>query len=344
MIKIRFATNEDRDNIVAFLREHWSEKSILVRSRTIFDFQYSFDGKCGFVLAVDDETGQIYGLKGYFPFNSLPKPDIAAALAIVLQGVRPMLGMEIQRFLEKETHSRWLCSTGLNPNTSVRIYKLFKNRYVVDKLRHYYRIADIEEYRVAVIKEKRMRHGRRSGYKLVQLDTIEALQDAFDIGAYKHHRPFKDAAYLDHRYYSHPVYQYRILGIKATTAQKVSALLIAREISQNDTKVLRIVDFIGEQSELSHINDAMGRLIQKEGYEYVDFYCYGIAHEHLTNGGFVLRDDDDPNIIPNYFEPFEQRNVDVYFFATGGENAVVCKADGDQDRPNIIPEGLDDDE
>lgn len=340
MIKIRFAAIEDKPAIISFLKKHWSEKSILVRSGKIFDFQYIFEGKCGFVLAIDDETGEIYGIKGYFPFNSLPEPDVAAALAIVLQGVRPMLGMEIERFLEKETHSRWLCSTGLNPNTSVRVYQLFKKQYVVDKLRHYYRIADRNEYRVAVVDSKRILPVEETGCELVPLSTIDEYKTIFDATAYIHQRPYKDEQYIEHRYFKHPVYHYQLLGIREPHAAKVSAVIIARGIDCNDTKVLRIVDYLGDRSAIGRAGSAVGQLLEQEGYEYADFYCYGFGHEHMTAGGFVLRDENDPNVIPNYFEPFERRNVDVWFFSTGAENAAVCKADGDQDRPNILPEGF----
>lgn len=341
MIQIRFATIKDKENIRSFLKNHWSEKSILVTSEKIFDFQYVDGDHCGFVLAIDDDTQEIFGLKGFFPFNSKEKPDVAAALAIVLQGVRPMLGMEIQRFLEKNSNCRWLCSTGINPNTSVRVYKLFKNQYVVDKLRQYYRLSDLDTYQVAKIDKKTILPVTASEYEFEQLDTIEELVSKFNLSAFEQHKPYKDARYLNHRYYCHPVYKYQVLGIRhKEDKDHVDSILIAREVSCNGTKVLRIVDFIGNQEDIGKIGMALDDLMNANGYEYVDFYCYGIAHEHLINAGFVHRDSEDQNIIPNYFEPFEQRNVDIYFFCTGDEDAVICKADGDQDRPNIIPEDL----
>lgn len=338
MIRIRFAGKDDVENIVAFLREHWSENNILVKSRRIFDFQYVEGENCGFVLAVDDDEGRIYGLKGFFPFNREPEPDIAAALAIVLQGVRPMLGMEIQRFLEKHTHCRYLCSTGLNPNTSVRIYKRFKS-YTVDTLRQYYRLADRAAYRVASVEHKRILPVRDGG-DFLQIDTPEALFAAFDPAAYRHLKPYKDKAYLTRRYFRHPVYRYRMLGIRSAEGEGVSGAYIAREIECNGARVLRIVDYIGDRRAIGRAGGALENYMQERGLEYADFYCYGFDHETLEAGGFALRDARDPNVIPNYFEPFERRNVDIHFFSTGDENAAVCKADGDQDRPNILPEGF----
>ncbi len=47
-------------------------------------------------------------------------------------------------------------------------------------------------------------------------------------------------------------------------------------------------------------------------------------------------DEADTNIIPNHFEPFEQRNIDIHFFTSQMEHFRMFKADGDQERPNCI--------
>lgn len=53
--------------------------------------------------------------------------------------------------------------------------------------------------------------------------------------------------------------------------------------------------------------------------------------------GFELLDLDGETIVPNYFEPFEQRNVKIEIaYKTKGDNYVAFKADSDQDRPNIL--------
>ena len=72
-----------------------------------------------------------------------------------------------------------------------------------------------------------------------------------------------------------------------------------------------------------------------KGYEYIDFYLYGIEDDILRDAGFVLQDDD-VNIIPNYFEPFVQKNISLDFYADSLEEIILFKGDGDQDRPNFI--------
>lgn len=339
MLQIRFAKPEDKEAIVRFLQEHWSAQSILVKSRRIFDFQYGRDGGCGFVLAIDDETGEIFGLKGFFPFNHEEHPDIAAALAIVLQGVRPMLGMEIERFLERETCCRWLCSTGLNPQTSVRVYQLFKKQYTVDTLRHYYRLADLPAYQTAKVVRKNIPVPSEGGARLIPIPSAEALDTLFDLNARRENLPYKDAAYLNYRYFHHPVYSYQVYGLLPPGESRARALLIARPCEGGGGRALRIVDYIGGQAAMAAAGPELDRLLAAGGYEYADFYCYGFEDSLLRAAGFSLRDGQDPNIIPNYFEPFLQKNVDIHFFALKAEKMLICKADGDQDRPNILPEG-----
>ena len=338
MVRIRFATKDDIDDIIGFLRENWSGNNVLAKSRRLFEFQYVLDDTCHFVIAADDETGKIYGIKGYIPFNSGKNPDIAAALAIVLQGIRPMLGMEIERFLETETHSRWVCATGLNQNTSFKIYQVFKKAYMVDTLKHYYRLSDRGQYRIAVVKNKRILPVETVNGEFVHIDTEGMLKSLFDLESYREQKPFKDYGYLSRRYFNHPLYRYDVIGIRRSGSGQVSALLIGREVACNGAKAYRIVDYIGDRAAIAGVGGSLDGFLAERDYEYLDFYCYGLSHEHLTQAGLTLRDQKDPNVIPNYFEPFVQQNIDIHFFATDAEDAAVFKADGDQDRPSILPE------
>ena len=64
---------------------------------------------------------------------------------------------------------------------------------------------------------------------------------------------------------------------------------------------------------------------------------FGLPENLFTKMGFDLLDLDGEIIIPNYFEPFEQRNVRIEVaYKTKNNNYVAFKADSDQDRPNIL--------
>lgn len=325
---IRFAVKEDEGRITAFIKEHWKGNPTLIDSPEIFRYQYMTYTECGFVLAED--KGEIIGIKGYLPLNKMDCPDIAAALAIVVKGSHPMLNMEMQRFLEKGTNCRMVCSTGLNPNTAARIYPLF--RYKVDKLKHYYMLGDCSEYRIASVVHRPARHPGGE-MELVELATMEEMQKRFCAADYAGNMPYKDDAYLQYRYYDHPFYRYQVYG-GAGGDNQITSLLIGREITHNGSNVFRIVDFVGNRGDMPQLGTALNGLINTKGYEYIDFYCYGFSHESMCAAGFTLRDENDPNIIPNYFEPFVLQNIDIVFFCKQHEDFLICKSDGDQDRPN----------
>jgi hypothetical protein len=65
--------------------------------------------------------------------------------------------------------------------------------------------------------------------------------------------------------------------------------------------------------------------------------CFGIPENILFKSGFnKLKRKSSETIIPNYFEPFEQKNITIDFFVSSQEmgNVRIYKGDGDQDRPN----------
>ena len=333
-MSIRFAEKEDEPRIVAFLKENWTPNSILVTSPLIFEYQYMRQAECGFVLAEDDETGEIQGIKGYIPLNSSDHPDVAAALAIALKGSRPMLNMEMQRFLEKQTNCRMMCSPGLNPNTAARVYPLF--RYKVDKLKQYYRLGQKDEFKIAKIVKRPMECGEAGHAQPVLYPDMVELLRHFDPELYRDNLPYKDARYLSYRYFEHPVYHYDVFGIETSPGHATSLLMI-RKIDCGGSCVLRIVDFVGQRDDFRLLRDGLDQILRRSDAEYIDFYCYGMPHEFMTAAGMTLRSEQDENIIPNYFEPFVQKNIDIIFFCNLHEDFLVCKSDGDQDRPSVLP-------
>ena len=78
----------------------------------------------------------------------------------------------------------------------------------------------------------------------------------------------------------------------------------------------------------------MQNLLNQNNYEYIDFYCEGIEKGILENAGLKLKDATDLNVIPNYFEPFVQENIDIHYFTNYDSSFPIFKADGDQDRPS----------
>ena len=264
--------------------------------------------------------------------QSVSGDRLAVALAIVEKNSHPMLNMEMQLFLEKQTSCRMMCSTGLNPNTSARIYPLF--RYHVDKLKQYYKLGEINDFRIAKVIQRPETAAEGETSLCCAIPDPETLLTMFNLEAWKGQMPYKDMSYLRYRYFEHPFYHYEMFGI-CQDVKSAEAVLVGREISLQNSKVFRIVDYLGNRKAICGAGLSLTELMKNRDWEYIDFYCYGMNDEDMRGAGFVLRDENDPNIIPNYFEPFVQKNVDIWFFCKQHEQYLICKADGDQDRPNI---------
>ncbi len=46
--------------------------------------------------------------------------------------------------------------------------------------------------------------------------------------------------------------------------------------------------------------------------KYIDFYNFDYDENYFKRAGFLLRTDEDTNIILNYFGPFVWQNIDIW--------------------------------
>lgn len=332
-IAIRKAGINDIDTIIEFIRLNWQQDHIFVKERSLFEYQHLIDNNFNFVVAEDVCTNVLYGICGYIPSNnSKNNKTMWGAILKVIKNGSPALGINLLDYIANLSDCSIFAGCGINAKT-IPIYDFMG--YSTGKLEHYYRIDNRETYQVAVINDKKIADVKYSDFKLVRLHTYEDFLRQFDIEEYKDRKPYKDNWYICRRYYNYPINKYHVYGIQNGN-NEIKSILVARETSQNGAKLLRIVDFIGRDDDLDSISSEIQRLIDENEYEYIDFYCHGINEVHFKNAGFERRISEDNNIIPNYFGPFLQKNIDIYFFTNDCENFYMFKADGDQDRPSCI--------
>lgn len=336
MIKpfIREANMNDFYKILEFIKNYWDGNHIFVKHPELMKYQHIINNQLTYIIAEDIYTKNICAICGWISSNLTATPDINLVMWRALKTTHPMIGLESVMYMKSNLNPRLFCSCGINKDTTQNIFSFLG--YFTSKLNHYYRLADINKYTIAIVNKKNIIPIKEiPKYKLIKIDSFKNLKKIFSFKKYKNSKPYKDEWYINHRYFNHPVYNYKIYGIEKTNNScTLDSILVAREVTYNNSKVLRIVDFIGLDKDLEGISYELQNLIDCCNYEYIDFYCYGIKHEIMTKAGFILRDDSDKNIIPNYFEPFVQNNIDINFFSNDKENFHMYKADGDQDRPN----------
>ncbi len=340
---VRKATENDIGAIMDFIGSYWSPGHIMSVDRAYFEYEFLTEEGVNFVIAVDRLTGTIQGIRGLlFSAADKEKRDMWGSIwkANSGGGNFPLLGTEIRKRTAAIFPYRYNLGVGQNMNTT-RIAGGFFGKKIV-RLKHFYRLnPDIKEFRIALIKspgifKAQAPEGTDSSFA-VRVGSVGEVRDRIDIEAVDS-VPYKDFWFIKHRYFDHPRYEYRLYAL-GKKGEGASALMVMREVSIEGSRVLRVIDYIGDQEPIGGLYGFFSEMLSEGQYEYVDFYEYGFDEEVLRNAGFRDRySQGDENIIPNYFEPFVRENKDLSGFMDSDINATIFKGDGDQDRPNL-PEG-----
>lgn len=330
--RIRKATRDDIDNIAEFIEKYWNPDHILCKSKEFMEWQHCFWGEVCFVIAENKESHELEGIVGYIPYAKGKERDVFGALWKVRNNRYPMLGLKLKLYLMNHIGAKTLSAIGLNPNT-LELHR--RSGSFLGTLKHYYLLSDQEEYKIAKIVTKIIipYNREKEQYCMERLQDVERIKGVCDREKRQKKFPEKSFDFICHRYLQHPVYRYQIWEIR--NGEDTMGIFVMRKIDCNSVSVLRIVDYIGDTGAIAHTGAELQKLLK--GYEYIDFYLYGIEDDILKDAGFVLKPDDDSNIIPNYFEPFVQKNILLDFFSSSGD-VVLFRGDGDQDRPNFIGE------
>ena len=333
---IRLAKKNDISLIMQFLDEHWKNGHILSKNRELFEYEFLEGDNVNFVIAIDRNTNTLEAISGFLRcsmIDDINEKDLWGSIWKVNDATNNMsfLGVELIRRLRELVPHRFHLGIGINPNTTLPIRKLvFREK--TQKMKHYYMVnSSLDEYKLAIVNEipsndkiiKSNRFSVRRFNCFEEYDSDFKLENIVMI-------PQKDNWYIRKRFFEHPIYKYDVCGIY--DGEKCVAVVIYRINECNGSKCIRVVDFLGEYSTLAELGVYFSALLRESNAEYIDFYNVGIEKEIFEHAGFIERIDD-TNIIPNYFGPFVQENIDIWVRAEA-ESAVFFKGDGDQDRPN----------
>ena len=334
MIQLRRAVYEDIPRIMEFIDTYWKKGHILAKDRRLFEWQHVRDKEVFYILAEDDVTHEIYGSMGYMPLAyDTDRPCISTTMIRCLNNPEHrLLSQDMDQCLIRND----LCSNQISPGVEKKYARtiLLQGDYI-RKLEQYYILNPASEYRISQIQHYEYAEPLYDDALLVPFDSAQELWQVEDPSARRASLPYRDRSYIEHRYYDHPYYHYQIYGIERD--HTVRSILIGREESVLGHTIFRIVDYLGDDEDLAHIGHELQCLMEIHKYEYIDFYCYGIDSEILAGAGFIHRSEDDANILPNYFDPYLCRNVEIYFYAWFTDDHHVYRGMGDQDRPNSVP-------
>ncbi len=332
--EIRRAEEKDIENIMNFIDSYWKKEHIFGMNRQFFEYEFCHHGKVNFMIAIDREKQTIEGISGFiFASQSLTKRDIWGVIWKVKETPDriPGLGLELKKRVKLMLTYRANPGVGLNPQTAIPIQRK-KLGYYTNKMQHFYLLSRKDNYCVADIDNYRINNYQKEEQcQLQHYKNIEEVEKSFSFEEVES-IPYKDIWYINHRYFEHPIYRYDVCGI-ISQYEQCQAILVLREVGYRNVKILKIIDYIGQQKYFATLGQVMNEKLRD--YEYIDFYCDGFEKQYILDAGFVERTETDRNIIPNYFEPYEKNNVDIWV-SSSVPNCLFVRGDGDQDRPSII--------
>lgn len=346
VIQIRFAESADRPALVEFIRDHWSSTHIFAERPEVFDWQYGTGERVNMILAADvrDEGSTILGILGFIPTGrfdaSLGDRDVLLAIWKVRDDAPPGLGLRLLKQIERDLSARLIGAIGISQIVKP-IYGLLK--YEVGSMVQSAIIRpDATEFKIAdgVPTEVVQADAAEPDPELL-LETIDDSPDtlaAIDALA-SSQVPAKSHGYLIERYVDHPWYRYHLRIVRV--AGRPVSVLVWRAVEVEGSRVLRIVDIVGDVTWLARAQGHLQALTVEHDAEYIDLVQTGIDDAILDAGGFVTMGRVPDLVLPNYFSPFERRNVEVEFAykVTGDDTPVrLFRADSDQDRPNRVAE------
>lgn len=344
-VTIGFCRNEDIGDVMRFLHEYWANDHILSNNKALMDWQHrERDGRgYSYVLAREDDEGPILGILGFISTRHYdPVLTTANVVDLAIWKVRADIriagiGLKLHQFLMRNEPHVAAVSIGIGNHAHRAMYGAlgyfsgyFDQRYLLN--------PDCHDFRLALFPNGPPPSRRLRGDATltpVTADSIVHVTREMGIGARASMLPFKTSVYFRERFLLHPIYRYKVHAIHSRGQPRG---LIASRVSEHaGARALRIVDCLGSSELFAELGPALVGLTQDHNAEYADLWSWGVPDEALSAAGFILRQDNDKVIIPNYFEPFEQSNGRILFAAKPIDGPfVLFRADGDQDRPNRI--------
>ncbi len=318
---LEYMKESERENLFEFLEENWNINHIYLKDKDYFE--YEFSDNSNFVLVKKDD--KIVAILGYFDYDN--KGDIFTV--IWKSSGKTDDGLKCLQFLLNAGYKS-VSSCGINKRT-IPIYEFFGIN--TGRLKHFYILnQEIEEYKIAKISKKDIKKVKYEKVNdVIEVNNIDGLLNL------KNYNFYKSPEYFNKRYFKHPYYKYHIL----VKSKKTNSILVYRIVKENGESCIRIMDFLGNEKGFNELANYLVEKMFQEKHEYIDIYETGLEDSTLKNMGFIERTEDDINIIPNYFEPFVQKNIEIYYMSNCKDKFRMFKGDGDQDRPSIVKEKKD---
>lgn len=310
--------------ITNFIKTNHKKNHILVTNNKVFNYYYKSKKKLNFILA--KEKKDIKSIIGYIPFEKYNSRFKILWIALWIGSKKkPLSGLDSLSVLLKKFYNYDIFCLGLTEKAK-KILNLYG--FTTGKLHHYYLVNPYKKKFKFIKKPQRI----RSFYHHKNLLDVKLItkKNCHYLNTFKN-RSEKNSEYFKSKYLFNPFYNYQIYLIKTNYLKSLLVLRIVKK------KIIRIIDFSGDEKIIQYLYPLFQKIFKEKGYEYLDFLNYGLNYKYLKKANFRLIKK--PTIIPNFFEPLVFANQDINFAfkkKSINKKVLIFKGDGDQERPNNI--------
>ena len=335
---IRFAKSEDFNRVLAFIKDYWRSDHVFVKNPDLMAWQHSESPEkdINFVLAESDE--KIVAILGFIPFrrfdHSLDTDTVALAIWKRSDAAPPGTGVGMLSWLLNQNPSASVIAIGLNKAT-LPIYESLG--FTSGKMSHFALFHPALSK--SSITGSRILKPAALGSGLTLMSSGKEITE--DVGKsitelLFENQPPKSLVYYRKRFEQHPWFDYQFLTLGR--GRQATLLVVFRVVTVGNASVIRVVDIAGNLAELPNAASTLSDVVEHLGAEYLDILVSGAPDHRMVSSGFQSSLCQDDLVLPNYFDPFERRNVEVlYAFKTStvaSSHFHLHPADSDQDRPN----------
>ena len=325
------------NSVKSFIRDEWSQSHILVHDNNVFNWYYAnHDDTYNFVIAVEND--EIQGILGFIPNSRFDNGLLdnntywLALWKVKSSQEKNLLGLKLVHFLSNTFKFSCLAVNGININHP-KMYRALG--YQCDSLNHFVFFNYERLQNIAANFEKTMIN--HNGLEIRDLSVVEINEENYSsfTSHFSSLKSSKSYIYLVNKYLKNGFYDYKVFFVSNDILKSV---FVVKLVNVDSHKALRIVDFIGNKEIFRYLYKTLDTWLSKFDVEYIDFLNYGIDSQSMAKSGFLLKSDYKNLIVPNYFEPFVPENSELYFAFKANEtqDLVICKGDGDQERPNQL--------
>jgi GNAT superfamily N-acetyltransferase len=345
-IKVSVCHAEEEPSLRDFLRDHWRRDHVFVQNPALLAWQHGSSVRpdsINFIVARDLDTEELVGCLGFVPPSQFD-PALAgkgdywwAIFKVRNDQAGRGVGKQIIHAFEKTQAPVSIGGFGLSEMV-IPIYR--KLGFRIGRVHHYYMVnPGFENFLLLGNFDGRHCAGPISGSaELLPVASREVQRFAARIQPrVTPQRPHKSPRYFFERYGNHPWYDYLLHGLVLDGTE--FGLLVTRSCIHQGATALRVVDYWGDHEALSQAGPALQSLLERHQAEYLDVYNLGVDPGIFARAGLIQRPDDSTVVVPNYFEPFTAKNVNLDYMLRNRDEAgpyVLFKGDSDQDRPSIF--------